>query len=235
MVQRPPGGPRLVHVLLRQQPPAAAARFGHQLSDVVVAHVLVHDLQEELGQVREPGDLRGQPRARDEIREGLGGPVVEHVPVRQEHGRGELVEHLHAGLVDGQHHRAAVLAQAVQRLHDRERRGRVQARGGLVQEDEPGLVDGVHPDGHAALLAPAQPPGQLVAHHRVRHALQLQRPQRLRHHLGFLRAGLPRDAQLGREHEGLPHSQQRIQGIGLHDVTRNTFVVGSDCYSIIFQ
>ena len=153
----------------------------------------------------------------------LGGPKVGHAALVQQAEVVEEREDLGGGLVDGRDDGAARARERMrQRRHDLRRRVRVEAGGGLVDEEHRRVGDELGADVDAlALAARDAARRRRLADHRVGRALEVQRLDHRRHQLVARggRGGL-RQPQRRRERQHLAHRLRRHHQVVLRHEDR---------------
>mmetsp|Transcript_117450 Transcript_117450/g.278868 ORF Transcript_117450/g.278868 Transcript_117450/m.278868 type:complete len:215 (+) Transcript_117450:1253-1897(+) len=154
------------------------------------------------------------------LRQTLQRPEEEELPAAYYHDPVEQVENLGGGLVDGAKHIAAVLVGEVLQPPDHVVRSiGIQARGGLIQENELGLHDQLNAHAGPLLLAPGDATDHVIPHEGVCALLETQVLQHPLHHLQLVLRGIGlRKPQIRREPQGLPHRLGRGQDVLLHHV-----------------
>uniref|UniRef100_A0A804QRI3 Uncharacterized protein n=1 Tax=Zea mays TaxID=4577 RepID=A0A804QRI3_MAIZE len=190
---------------------------GERGGAVGAALVLADGVERELGRVLVVRD--GRAEVGEEGLEPRGRAGVHGAPPREQEQPVEDGEDARAGLVDGHDDDAAAARDAAEHLHDHEGAGGVEARGGLVEEQQDGVVDDVGADGHAAALAARHPAVGLVADDGVGGAGEAELvDERVDARALAVRGQRAGQAELGGEQQRLAHRQHRVQQVVLHHV-----------------
>ncbi|BAS83582.1 Os03g0282166, partial [Oryza sativa Japonica Group] len=189
-------------------------------SDGLSWRPLAYVVERELDRVLAVGDRVAE--LREEQRQAGRRAVVHRPASGEEHETIDEADDAVARLVDGHDHDAAALRDALQHLHHHERAGGVEPGGGLVEEQDDGVVDDVDADGHPPALAAGHPAAPLVADDGVRRGAQAELVDELLHPGRLLGRGeRPREPELGGVHERLGDGEHRVEEVVLHDVRRD--------------
>ena len=193
---------------------------GERGGAVGAALVLPDGVEGELGGVLVVGDRRaelGEEGLQSGRRAGVHGAST-----REEEKPVKNTKDTSTRLVDGHDDNTPTLRDAAEHLDHHERAGRVQPRGGLVEEEDDGVMDDIRADRHAPPLPARHPAVALVADDGVGGAGEAELvDERVDARALPVRRQRPGEAELGREQQRLPHRQHRVQQVVLHHVRRD--------------